>query len=211
MSFCNDSGAVKLNVWRLIDFDTAIRLDSADHTLPPPEVAIGTLETLAPELLPSRRYGSQKASTKMDSWSYGMVLIQLLSGFSLWELFGQSERKTYDDNEIRNKLENLTQPEIDHFLLQIFSGEEGTFNAQVRNFLQDIMQIDPTNRHTLAATANKRSLFQGGVTFPIANIQASLDRIEQSQSRNRCRHILLYLRYFNYLHLMNLISEGRCF
>jgi hypothetical protein len=58
----------------------------------------------------------------MDSWSFGMVLIQLYCGHSMWESLGESEGRRYDDSAVRERLYSLTQSQVDAFLAQRFGG-----------------------------------------------------------------------------------------
>ena len=74
--------------WRLIDFDSALHVG---QDLPSPREPIGTLETVAPELLaiPGKRFKGQKACLKADSWSYSMVIITIFcNGRSMWDMLG---------------------------------------------------------------------------------------------------------------------------
>jgi len=79
---------IEMHAWRLIDFDSALHVG---QDLPSPRESIGTLETVAPELLaiPGKRFKGQKACLKADSWSYSMVIITIFcNGRSMWGMFG---------------------------------------------------------------------------------------------------------------------------
>jgi len=77
---------IEMHAWRLIDFDSALHVG---QDLPSPREPIGTLETMAPELLVGKRFKGQKANDKADSWSYSMVIITIFcNGRSMWDMFG---------------------------------------------------------------------------------------------------------------------------
>jgi serine/threonine protein kinase len=127
----------------------------------------GTMANMAPELV-TQPMSELFAIPQLDIWSLGMVVFQIFSGSTFWNVQG-----LINDDQIVQKMKSsaFTQASINRVIDQQFHG-----NDSLRHFLKDVLHIDPEARATLRALRS-RALMTGGNSLTASKIYNAVDHI----------------------------------